>query len=231
MTIDDLANKHGFTKDVDYWQHKQSGQWILKHDSIEKIANAEDIRIQKVESLYQSETSCRFLVTMGKWVNGSCEEVIITTGEADKSNCINAYLAAMAEKRGKDRAILKLIKAYEYGISSEEEADDFKQSKPKVANTKPPVNLKDVEVPNPAYDKAVKDLGGIPLGDGESDDDDWNGEEVVRFGKYRNNSGNKDNDITWKRLPYEYLKADWWNTLKSDELKEKCRKELKRRSK
>ena len=91
MTIDDLAGKHGFKRDVDYWQHKQSGQWILKHDSIEKIANAEDIRIQKIESLYQSETSCRFLVTMGKWVNGSCEEVIITTGEADKSNCIKTY--------------------------------------------------------------------------------------------------------------------------------------------
>ena len=233
MTIDDLANKHGFTKDVDYWQHKQSGQWILKHDSIEKIANAEDIRIQKVESLYQSETSCRFLVTMGKWVNGSCEEVIITTGEADKSNCINAYLAAMAEKRGKDRAILKLIKAYEYGISSEEEADDFKQSKPKVANTKPPVNLKDVEVPNPAYDAAVKDLGGIPLGDGESDststftsatdDDDFTGNELIRFGKYI--------DVKWCDVIDEnYLtwlatksKVEWQRDLAT--------KELKRRSK
>ena len=223
MTIDDLANKHGFTKDVDYWQHKQSGQWILKHDSIEKIANAEDIRIQKVESLYQSETSCRFLVTMGKWVNGSCEEVIITTGEADKSNCINAYLAAMAEKRGKDRAILKLIKAYEYGISSEEEADDFKQSKPKVANTTPPVNLKDQEVPNPAYDAAVKDLGGIPLGDNETADDDFTGNELIRFGKYI--------DVKWCDVIDEnYLtwlatksKVDWQRDLAT--------KELKRRSK
>ena len=223
MTIDDLANKHGFTKDVDYWQHKQSGQWILKHDSIEKIANAEDIRIQKVESLYQSETSCRFLVTMGKWVNGSCEEVIITTGEADKSNCINAYLAAMAEKRGKDRAILKLIKAYEYGISSEEEADDFKQSKPKVANTTPPVNLKDQEVPNPHYDAAVKDLGGIPLGDNETADDDFTGNELIRFGKYI--------DVKWCDVIDEnYLtwlatksKVEWQRDLAT--------KELKRRSK
>ena len=233
MTIDDLANKHGFTKDVDYWQHKQSGQWILKHDSIEKIANAEDIRIQKVESLYQSETSCRFLVTMGKWVNGSCEEVIITTGEADKSNCINAYLAAMAEKRGKDRAILKLIKAYEYGISSEEEADDFKQSKPKVANTKPPVNLKDQEVPNPAYDAAVKDLGGIPLGDGESDststftsatdDDDFTGNEIIRFGKYVNVKWCDvidENYLTWLATK---SKVEWQRDLAT--------KELKRRSK
>ena len=33
----------------------------------------------------------------------------------------------MAEKRGIDRCVLKLINAYEYGIKSEEEADDFKQ--------------------------------------------------------------------------------------------------------
>ena len=239
MTIDDLASKHGFTKDVDYWQHKQSGQWILKHDSVEKIANAEDIRIQKIESLYQSETSCRFLITMGKWVHGACEEVIITTGEADKSNCTNAYLVAMAEKRGKDRAILKLIKAYEYGISSEEEADDFKQSKPKASKPKqqkdkpktiPPVDLKQVEVANPHYDKVVNELGGIPLGDGESDDE-WNGLEVVKFGKYRNNSGDKSNDITWAGLPIDYLQASWWDTMNSEGLKNKCKLELKRRSK
>ena len=32
-----------------------------------------------------------------------------------------------AEKRGVDRCVLKLINAYEYGISSEVEADDFKK--------------------------------------------------------------------------------------------------------
>ncbi len=100
-------------------------------------------------------------------------------------------------------------------------------TKPK---TIPPVNLKDQEVPNPAYD-AAKDLGGIPLGDGETDDDDWNGEEVVKFGKYRNNSGNRDNDITWAGLPLDYLQASWWDTMNSEGLKNKCKSELKRRSK
>jgi len=222
MTIDDLAGKHGFKRDVDYWQHKQSGQWILKHDSVEKIANAEDIRIQKIESLYQSETSCRFLITMGKWVNGSCEEVIITTGEADKSNCTNAYLAAMAEKRGKDRAILKLIKAYEYGISSEEEADDFKESKPKVANTKPktipPVNLKDQEVPNPHYDAAINDLDGMPLDDDEVDDD-WTGNEVCKFGKYKDVKWVDILDDSWINWVSTGSKVDWQRELATKELK------------
>ena len=55
---------------------------------------------------------------------------IWTTGEANGDNCSMNYLSAMAEKRGKDRIILKLINAYEYGIYSDVEADDFgKQEK------------------------------------------------------------------------------------------------------
>ena len=56
---------------------------------------------------------------------------IWTTGEANGDNCTMNYLMAMSEKRGKDRIILKLINAYEYGIYSDVEADDFaKHDKP-----------------------------------------------------------------------------------------------------
>ena len=135
MNIKDLAKKHNFKKDVDYWQHKQSGQWILKHNSIEKIANSESIKIQKIESLYQSETSCRFLITMGKWIDDQCVDIVTTSGEADGKNCKMAYISCMAEKRGRDRAILKLLNAYEYGIYSDSETfvDDFDSKKDKNA--------------------------------------------------------------------------------------------------
>ena len=52
---------------------------------------------------------------------------VSTIGEADKSNCMSNYYGSMAEKRGIDRCVLKLINAYEWGISSEVEADDFKK--------------------------------------------------------------------------------------------------------
>ena len=52
---------------------------------------------------------------------------IWTTGEANGDNCTMNYLMAMSEKRGKDRIILKLINAYEYGIYSDVEADDFEK--------------------------------------------------------------------------------------------------------
>lgn len=94
------------------------------------------------------------------------------------------------------------------------------KDKPK---TIPPVNLKDQEVPNPHYDKVVNELGGIPLGDNESDDDEWSGNEIIKFGKYR--------DVAWKDcLDDSYLnwvstssKIDWQRALAT--------KEIKRRSK
>ena len=93
------------------------------------------------------------------------------------------------------------------------------KDKPK---TKPPVNLKDVEVPNPVYDAAVKDLGGIPLGDNETDDD-FTGNEIIRFGKYV--------DVKWCDVIDEnYL--TWLATKSKVEWqRELAQKELNRRSK
>jgi hypothetical protein len=55
------------------------------------------------------------------------EVLMWSIGEADNKNCKNLYFGAMAEKRGKDRVILKLINAYEYGIYSDVEADNFQK--------------------------------------------------------------------------------------------------------
>ena len=52
---------------------------------------------------------------------------ITSVGEADNRNSKNNYYGSMAEKRGIDRCVLKLIQAYQYGIYSEVEADDFKR--------------------------------------------------------------------------------------------------------
>jgi hypothetical protein len=105
--------------------------------------------------------------------------------------------------------------------SYDEVANAVKQQKDK-PKTIPPVNLKDQEVPNPAYD-AAKDLGGIPLGDDESDDDDFTGNEIIRFGKYV--------DVKWCDVIDEnYL--TWLATKSKVEWqRELAQKELKRRSK
>jgi hypothetical protein len=121
MNIKELAKKYELVEG-DFWNHKQSGQWILTHDAVEKIATKEGIRLVNIETLNSEPDLVRFLITMVK------DEVTITSvGEADRNNCFSQYLGCMAEKRGVDRCVLKLINAYEYGISSEVEAEDFKR--------------------------------------------------------------------------------------------------------
>ena len=106
--------------------------------------------------------------------------------------------------------------------SYNEVANAVEQQKDK-PKTIPPVNLKDQEVPNPHYDKVVNELGGIPLGDNESDDDEWTGNEIIKFGKYR--------DVAWKDcLDESYI--NWVATSsKVDWQRELALKEIKRRSK
>ncbi len=126
MNISDLGKKYKLDGKVDVW--KCHDNWILTHDAITKIALLENIKISKIESIYQSETSCRFLITMVKMdSNDVVVDSITSVGEADNRNSKNNYYGSMAEKRGIDRCVLKLIQAYQYGIYSEVEADDFKR--------------------------------------------------------------------------------------------------------
>ena len=121
MNIKELAKKYGLVEG-DFWNHKQSGQWILTHDAVEKIATIEGILLVNIETLNSEKDLVRFLITMAKG-----GDTITSVGEADDKNCFSGYKGCMAEKRGVDRCVLKLINAYEYGISSEVEAEDFKK--------------------------------------------------------------------------------------------------------
>ena len=119
MTIHDLQKKYELSKD-DFWEHQQSRKWILTHDAVEKIAFMEAIHIVDIKVMNSEPEFVRLLITMSKG-----DVIMKSIGEADNKNCRNLYMGCMAEKRGIDRCVLKLINAYEYGISSEVEADDF----------------------------------------------------------------------------------------------------------
>ena len=63
--------------------------------------------------------------------NLSFEE--ITFGEANDTNCKNQYFWAMAEKRGKARATLKLLGLYgKNAFYSDVEAEDFQMKSPTI---------------------------------------------------------------------------------------------------
>lgn len=136
MDIKTLADKYKLSQS-DFWECH--GNWIIKHDAIEKIMAQENMYVSKCQSLYQDADNCRLWICVA--IHGQEENLLKiqgSIGEASKSNSKNSYLGSMAEKRGIDRCVLKLINAYQYNIYSEVEADDFKQ-----ADQQPATEIKD----------------------------------------------------------------------------------------
>ena len=130
--IKELAKKYNLNKD-DFW-NLTSNVYIIKHDAVQKIAKIEKIVFENPTIVEHSREHCVLMGTATKnWEDKAGTKIYTsewTFGEADKkTNCKNSYIFAMAEKRLKDRLTLKLVDAYEYGIYSDTEADDFKKPK------------------------------------------------------------------------------------------------------
>jgi len=111
----------------DFWELPQKkGTWIAKHAALEVAAVKAGIAFNMPVVLEADGTAkCAALCVEGA-LDGRKEWSI---GEASPANSKNAYPFAMAEKRAKDRVILKLIGLH--GLTySEDEADDFKDKAP-----------------------------------------------------------------------------------------------------
>lgn len=124
MTIRDLQTKYNLTTN-DFWQLPQNKNiWIVSHNACEKIAVIEGIDLIDIKVLNSERDFVRMIVTVQKegWK-------LMTIGEAMSQNCTSKYYGCIAEKRGFDRAVLKMINAYEYQIYSDSESDNFKKEK------------------------------------------------------------------------------------------------------
>ncbi len=108
------------------------GTWVAYHRALEKVASLKGIVFERpaiIEAKGESGVAAMCVFgTMGDKTEWS-------VGEAAPGNNKNAYPWAMAEKRAKDRVILKLIGLHGE-VYSEEEADDFKKgTSPKGSDT------------------------------------------------------------------------------------------------
>ena len=121
----------------DFWELPQrKGTWIVKHSALEKVAAKADIQFDAPQIIEANTekgiavlavNGCMYADSTEPGESGAVKHELLrawATGEAAPNNNKNAYPWAMAEKRAKDRVILKLtgIEAY-----SEEEAEDFKR--------------------------------------------------------------------------------------------------------
>ena len=97
-----LLKKYGMGKEA-VWDC--FGTWIINHKHLEEIANQEKIIFEEL-SIVELHSEKRLCVM--KCVAHSKDNKIITYGESSPQNTKNMYPVAMAEKRAKGRAILKL---------------------------------------------------------------------------------------------------------------------------
>lgn len=102
------------------------GTWVMYHRYCEIIAAKTGVKFDPPQ-IVEANTPDKIAVICVTGHMGDRSEW--SFGEAAPSNNKNAYPYAMAEKRAKDRVILKLVGLAGF-VYSEEEADDFKEAKP-----------------------------------------------------------------------------------------------------
>src|SRR3954467_5347343 len=106
------------------------GTAVIYHKTLERIAAQAKVVFDEPKIIRAERDEAVIQVTgrMGERVEWSIGEALIGVNYR-VSGKQAAYVYAMAEKRAKDRVILKLIELHGL-VYSEEEADEFKQSRP-----------------------------------------------------------------------------------------------------
>lgn len=136
------------------WKIPQGNAFAVKHKALERVAAEQKIKYDAPQ-IAQIDLGNKIAAVVVFASIGDRQEW--ATGEASPLNNKNQYPLAMAEKRAKDRVILKLLQAHGT-IYSEDEADDFKRPNPHV--TKATDIVPDVE-----YDEQGQPVDNIPTGD------------------------------------------------------------------
>jgi hypothetical protein len=131
--ISEVLGKFGEPMAGNVW--RVQGTAVIYHKTLERIAAQANVVFDEPKIIRAERDEAVIQVTgrMGERVEWSIGEALIGVNYR-VSGKQAAYVYAMAEKRAKDRVILKLIELHGY-VYSEEEADEFKQGRPGYAET------------------------------------------------------------------------------------------------
>jgi len=116
--IREELKKHGFGAEACWDCH---GTWVVYHRVLEQIATKAEIKFELPQIIEADGPNKSVALCVSGNMNGATQWSI---GEAAPGNNKNAYPYAMAEKRAKDRVILKLIGLHGL-LYSEDEATAF----------------------------------------------------------------------------------------------------------
>lgn len=154
QTVLDFMKEYKVEKD-EIWEVHGS-QWVVKHKALERIAAEKGITWDR-PAIIENNAADKIAVICVFGKLGDRSEWSI--GEASPSNNKNSYCYAMAEKRGKDRVILKLLNGHG-ALYSESEADEFAESEQKRQN--PHVTRPSDVMPATEYDSNGQPIDNIP---------------------------------------------------------------------
>jgi hypothetical protein len=119
--IEKLRVEYGLER-TDFWELPQKkGTWLVKHSALETVAAKAGITFDMPE-IIEARTAEKIAVIVARGFKGDRSEW--SFGEASPLNNRNTYPFAMAEKRAKDRVILKLAGLHGLVYSEDEIADD-----------------------------------------------------------------------------------------------------------
>lgn len=129
--IEAVRDQYGLA-DSDFWQIPQNKQWVCKHAALEIVATKASVE-WSAPQIVQADTANGIAVMVVSGKMG--DRVEWATGEASPKNNKNTYPWAMAEKRGKDRVVLKLVGIHGLVYSEEEMPDEVRAKPSEPANT------------------------------------------------------------------------------------------------
>lgn len=119
-----LLKEAGLNENEALWHHGQSGQWIMKHWAVERLAAHKKVTLDRPEIITSDPTNKTAVICVVGHYN-DCTEWSI--GEAAPYNTTQQYPFAMAEKRAKDRVVLKLLNLHGE-VFSDQESDEWRDS-------------------------------------------------------------------------------------------------------
>ena len=119
--VGEELRKLGLTPEEAGWDCH--GTYVLLHKALEKVAASKGIKFDEPK-IINADISAKEVVVLVTGHLGDKSEW--SFGEAAPYNSKNSYPFAMAEKRAKDRVILKLVGLHG-DVYSEEEADEFQE--------------------------------------------------------------------------------------------------------
>lgn len=151
--ITDILAKFGEPFAGNVW--RVQGNAVIYHKCLERIAAQAQIRFDRPEVLRAGRDEAVILVIghMGDRSEWSIGEALVDVNYRVTGRQA-AYVYAMAEKRAKDRVILKLIELHGL-VYSEEEADDFKEGRT-AANVSVSADLAKPEAADPKHDTSAE---------------------------------------------------------------------------